>query len=389
MRAALFAYGFRPMFLLCGIGGLVLVPWWALYYVAGAALATRWPPTLWHAHEMLFGFIGAAIAGFLLTAVPSWTGQKGFAGRPLWILSGLWILARIAIATSRFWPVGLPQLLDLAFMPALFYLIAPPLLRERNRNTPLLLVLIGLWLMNVLFHVAVLRQDPPLASRLMIVAIDIAVLLVSVIGGRIVPAFTASGLRASGVEIALNSRAWLTRIAVGSMVVVAVGDAVLPDTRVAGVVAAVASACQVLRLSQWVVRRVWRHPIIWVLHLAYGWIPVALALKALALLSGLALGAFWLHALTIGAISTMIMGVMTRASLGHTGRRLVASPAIAMAYGLISVAGVVRVFGLALLPLPYPLVIVLAALAWTLAFGIFVAIYGPILWLPRVDGKPG
>ena len=134
---SLLGYGFRPFFLGAGLVAVLLIPWWAASYAFGVPLGTSWPPTLWHGHEMLFGFIVAAIAGFLLTAVPSWTGARGFAGWPLALVSGLWLLGRIAVATSRFWPLPVVATLDLAFLPALAALVSPPLVRARNRNTPL------------------------------------------------------------------------------------------------------------------------------------------------------------------------------------------------------------------------------------------------------------
>jgi len=173
------------------------------------------------------------------------------------------------------------------------------------------------------------------------------------------------------------------------MVLVTLIDVFAPDTRLAGVIAGAASVIQALRLLQWSTWRTLRQPIVWVLHLSYAWLPVGLALKAVALLSGSAFAAFWLHALTIGALTTMIVAVMTRASLGHTGRPLIVDPLITLAYLLLTGAAVIRVFGLSGFGLNYPSVIVLAALCWTVAFALFVAIYAPILWRPRVDGKPG
>ena len=138
MRLNLFASGFRSQFFLTGVAAVVLVPLWAFSFIAGTPIGSGWPPTLWHAHEMLYGFIACAIAGFLLTAVPSWTGQKGFAGRPLVALAVAWIAARVLIATSAWWPPLLPTIVDLAFLPILAVLVMIPLIRSRNRNAPLL-----------------------------------------------------------------------------------------------------------------------------------------------------------------------------------------------------------------------------------------------------------
>ena len=267
-RLSLFAYGFRPFFLGAACSGLVLVPWWAANFSFGVSLATDWPPTLWHAHEMLFGFTCAAIAGFLLTAVPSWTGRQGFAGGPLVLLSSLWLLGRVMIGSSASWPFAAVVAADLAFLPVLAAAIA-----------------------------------------------------------------------------------------------------------------------QGARLAQWQGWRTLDEPIVWILHLAYAWLPFGLALKALAILTGMTAAAFWLHALTIGALATMILGVMTRVSLGHTGRPLRIRPLVTLAYLLVSGAALVRVLGAWLPGLDYPAVIVLSAALWTAAFAFFLWVYGPILLTPRVDPR--
>jgi len=389
MSSSLFAYGFRPHFLLAGVAALLLVPVWASSFVMGTPLGSSWPPMLWHGHEMLFGFITSAMAGFLLTAVPSWTGQKGFAGRPLIMLVGLWLAARLLIASSGLWPPVLITAVDLAFLPALALLVAGPLLRSRSRNTPLLLVLALFWLTDVVFHMGLLRSNPPLALQALHVGIDVVLVLVTVIGGRIVPAFTNSALRTLGLPDAARNRAVVTGLAVAAMVLIMLIDMFAPETRLAGLIAALAAVVQGARLLQWATWRTLRQPIVWVLHLSYAWIPVGLALKAVALLSGAAIAAFWLHALTIGALTTMIVAVMTRASLGHTGRALVVDPLITLAYLLLTGAASIRVFGLSALGLNYPSVIALAALCWTTAFLLFVGVYAPILCRPRIDGKAG
>ena len=389
MRCSLFAYGFRPFFLAAGISALVLVPWWAGSFAFGLPLATDWPPTLWHAHEMLFGFIAAAISGFLLTAVPSWTGERGFAGPPLVLLGTLWALGRLLVSSSGLWPLALVAAVDLAFLPALASMLAWPLLRSRNRNTPLLVVLGLLWLANATFYWALAHRDAPLAAAALRTGIDIVLLLMTVIGGRIIPAFTTSGLKARGDSAALHAWPGITPAAIAAMAIVAIVDAVGPDGRTAGSVALVAGLIQLLRLLQWRTLRTLWAPLVWVLHLAYAWLPVGLLLKAIALLSGAAFAAFWLHALTIGALATMILAVVSRATLGHTGRPLAASPAVVAAYLLLASAAVVRVFGLALLAHRYPAVIVLSALLWTASFAVFLAVHAPMLWLARADGKPG
>jgi uncharacterized protein involved in response to NO len=386
---ALWGYGFRPFFLGAGLLAALLIPWWAGALAWGIPLGTAWPPSLWHGHEMLFGFIAAAIAGFLLTAVPSWTGERGFAGWPLILLATLWMLGRAIMATSSLWPVPWVAALDLLFLPALVALVLPPLVRAGNRNTPLLAVLAALWVTDFSFFWGLSHGDAAFARRALLIGIDIVMVFVTVIGGRIIPAFTSAALRQGG--IAGSMRAWrgMSPAAVGSMAGVAAVDLWRPEGTLAGVVAAAAAVIQAARLAQWRGMRTVRMPIVWVLHLAYLWLPLGFMLKALALLGGVAFAGFYLHALTIGAATTMIVAVMTRASLGHTGRPLIVARSIAYAYGLLTTAAAVRVFGPAVLPLPYTMVVTLAAAFWTAAFVLFLRVYAPILLSPRADGKPG
>ena len=386
---ALLRYGFRPFFLGAGLIATLLIPWWAASYAFGIPLGTNWPPTLWHGHEMLFGFIVAAVAGFLLTAVPSWTGARGFAGWPLACVSGLWLLGRIAVATSQLWPFPVVAALDLSFLPAIAMLVSPPLVRARNRNTPLLAVLAALWTADAAFYWGLSHRNDGTSLHALVLGIDIVLLLITVIGGRIVPAFTANALKQSNAGAALRTWPCVTELAVTSMIAVALSDVFLPDGVTSGVVAALAAIIQAIRLVQWQPLKTLRQPIVWVLHLAYVWLPIGLGLKAAALLTGAAPAAFWLHALTIGAAATMILAVMTRASLGHTGRPLVVDPVIALAYVLLSAAALVRVFGLAVLRIGYPDVILVAAFLWTAAFVLFTWIYAPMLLAPRADGKMG
>jgi len=386
---AVWGYGFRPFFLGAGALAALLIPWWAGALAWGIPLGTVWPASLWHGHEMLFGFVGAAIAGFLLTAVPSWTGERGFAGTPLILLATLWALGRALAATSALWPRSLVAGLDLLFLPALASLVLPPLVRAGNRNTPLLAVLAALWGADVTFYWGLFHGDAALARHALQIASDIVLLLVTVIGGRIIPAFTNTALRQRGVPSGVLSWRAMTPLAVGAMLALTTMELWSPGSRAVGVLAAGAAVIQAVRLAQWQGLRTLRAPIVWVLHLGYLWLPLGLVLKALAILTGVAFAAFYMHALTIGAAVTMIMAVMTRASLGHTGRPLVVARLTVCAYGLLSAAAATRVFGPVLLPLPYTTVITLAAGFWTAAFVLYLAVYAPILLSARSDGKPG
>ena len=389
LRTALFAYGFRPLFMAAGISAAVLVPWWVAVVVFGFPQPTDWAPGLWHGHEMLFGFIGAAVGGFLLTAVPSWTGARGFAGKPLKLIVALWLLARVLIAAAAHVPLALAATVDLAYLPALAILVAPPIIRSRNRNLPLLAVLASLWVCNLVFYRSIAHDDAGSARQAMIVGIDIMLLLVTIIGGRIVPAFTASALKLAGNPKAMRNWPLVTPLTVASMLGVILTDILVPDGRLAGSIALLAGIAQFIRMAQWGGIHTRRLPIIWVLHVGYLWLPVGLMLKGLSLSTGTAVGAFWLHALTAGALATMIMAGMTRASLGHTGRVLIAPRLIPSAYGLLVVAAAVRVFGPAVAASEYLWTIGLAGLSWLAAFVLFLWVYTPVLCCPRLDGRPG
>ena len=384
-----FAYGFRPFFLAAGLYAVIAVGAWAWILVAGRAPFGELPPHLWHGHEMLFGFIGAAIAGFLLTAVPSWTGSRGFAGAPLVLLSALWLAGRVAFASAAVLPWPAVAAAELAFLPLLAFLIGRSLVQERNRNFPMLVIVAVLWGIDGWFLWALAAADYLQAGLALRTGIGVLLLLVTVIGGRIVPAFTANALRARGIAAEITTRKPVEVATIGSMALAVVVDPLAPGQQAAGIVALIAALAQAVRLAGWRSLRTFDDPIVWVLHAAYAWLPLGLALKAVHLLAGAPWAAQWLHALTIGVAAMMIMAVMTRASLGHTGRPLVVARSIAVAYALLLGAALVRVFGPALLPASYLATVETAALLWIAAFAIYVAVYAPILTRERADGKPG
>jgi uncharacterized protein involved in response to NO len=383
------AYGFRPFFLLAGLYAALAIPAWLILYSRGASPLGALPALLWHAHEMLYGFVAAALAGFLLTAVPSWTGARGFAGWPLGTVVVAWLLGRSALALAGVLPAWSVVALELAFLPALGVLVAPPLVRACNRNTPLLALLAALWLADGAYLAGWLRGDPALASEALRVAIDVVLLLVTVIGGRIVPSFTANALRRRGEAADLRSVAWLERGVIALMAAVIAVDVWRPDGAAAGWLAAAVAIAQAARLSGWRSLRVRGEAILWVLHAGYAWMPVGFALKAAWILARAPWAAFWMHALTMGVFGTMILAVMTRAALGHTGRPLAVGRSIAGAYLLLTLAVVARVFATALWPSDYPGLLLASGALWTAAFAVYVAVYAPILVLARADGRPG
>jgi uncharacterized protein involved in response to NO len=383
-----FAYGFRPFFLAAIAWALVAIVAWTVVRAVGAMPLPHLPPQLWHGHEMLFGFFTAAIAGFLLTAVPGWTATRVFAGWPLALLTLLWLLGRTAFAFANALPSWFVALAELPFLPALAGMVAVPLLRARNRNMPLLLVLVALWLVDATFVYAMTLGKLPLASSMLRVGLDIVLLLITVIGGRVVPSFTAGALRRRGIEAPIRSHVAVEAITITAMVAVVAVDLIAPAHSVAAIVAAVAALAHLIRLSGWRGTLTLGEPIVWVLHLAYLWLPVGLALKAVSLMTGTDWAAGWLHALTTGAASMMVVAVITRASLGHTGRELTVSLAVAISYAVLGAAAVARVAATALGSLQ-EWALGLAAVLWTIAFAILLFTYGPILLRRRVDGREG
>ena len=220
-----FAYGFRPFFLLAGWFALVGIGAWMWMYYSGWGPLPGLPAQLWHGHEMLYGFVPAAIAGFMLTAVPSWTGSRGFGGAPLVLLTLAWLLGRIGFAFAGALPFYMLVIFELAFLPLVSALIAPPLWRSRNRNRPLLLVLFVLWACDAVFLLALRAGDAVLAVTALRTTLNVVLLLITVIGGRIVPAFTGNALRGSGIEVSMPDRPWLERAVIALMAAVLVVDA--------------------------------------------------------------------------------------------------------------------------------------------------------------------
>jgi len=378
----LFAYGFRPFFLLASLYAMLVVPAW-MAFLQGHGQPARLPALAWHAHEMIYGFVAAAIAGFILTAVPSWTGRRGFAGMPLLGLVSLWLAGRVVFVLP--FDSIVVAVVDLAFLPALAFAIVPSLVRSGNRRNFVFVVLLGLlFIANLRFHL-----DNETSTEALALSVNTILVLVALVGGRVVPAFTSARLKQRGMEVRTPGHALLDRAAIAATLAVLVVDVVSPGATAAGVTAACAALLLGLRLARWHGHRTLGEPILWVLHVAYAWLPVALALKAAWLLGGFAYASGWLHALTIGAFSTMVLAVMSRASLGHTGRPLVAPKSAACAYLLVTAAALTRVFAPALFPGGGFAWIAAAAALWTTAFALFLIAYAPILCMRRADGKPG
>jgi uncharacterized protein involved in response to NO len=388
-RHPLFAYGFRPFFFFCGLYALLVVPAWLLIRASDMLPLAGLPPQLWHAHEMLFGFTVAAISGFLLSGVPSWTRNRGFGGLPVFSLTLVWLAGRAAFALAPFCSLPVIAILELAFLPALVALIAPPIIRERNRNIAMLAVLAALWIADAAFVFAMARADAALASRALLTALNIILLLLTIVGGRILPAFTSNALRRANADFSLHRYAWLETLLPIAMIAVIIVDLWPFVPVLQGGLAILVAVLHGLRLSGWRSLRTRGDPMLWVLHLAYAWVPAGFALKGGALLDNAAWAQHWQHAFGIGAIATMILAVSTRTALGHTGRPLVVSRPIVVAYLLLALAAGLRVVAPVFWPESYSGVLLTAGISWMSAFLLFIVVYAPILGRPRIDGKPG
>lgn len=389
-RFTLFAYGFRPFFLLAGIYAIVpsSVLLWAL--AAGQWPDSALPLFAWHGHEMLFGFVAAAIAGFLLTAVPTWTGTIAISGFPLIGLVMLWLAGRAAMSPWAPSTSILAQAVSLAFFPALAATIAVPLIRTSNlRNLPFIFLLAILFVGELGFHARYDNWLDGLAIDGLRLTINTVALMIVIVGGRITPAFTRNALTAMQRSVTIRSRPLLDRAAILAVVAVLLGDLVAINAAWTGWLAALAAGLLTLRLSGWGGLRTLDIPLLWILHLGTAWLAVAFALKGLWLLAGISWAQHWMHAFTAGAFGTMILGVMTRVALGHTGRPLRVSRLVVVSYGLVSAAALTRVFGPWLAPTLYVQVLAISIAAWVAAFLIFLAGYAPILLRPRPDGRAG
>lgn len=384
---AVLRLGFRPMYLFAGAFATLGIPLWLLLFTG------VWRPPLyfslldWHRHEMLFGYTVAVIAGFLLTAVRTWTGRPTLAGVPLGLLALLWLAARVLVFCSTLVPEWLIAAVDLAFLPLVALVIGIPIVATRNfRNLAMPLILLALAGANLLMHVA--QSKPELAGlsaeggRL---GLDLVTLVMVVVGGRVIPFFTGNALPAARVERVV----WADRAAIASVVLLVGADLLPVADRVVAALALCAAFLNAVRTCKWRFPATLRNPLLWILHLGYAWITLALALRGLSGLWPAVPPSIAVHAMTAGAIASLTLGMMTRTALGHTGRALQVSRGIVCSYLLVNVAALIRVLAPVVTPDHYLVGLLASALAWTGAFGLFTLVYFPILSRPRIDGAPG
>ena len=377
---ALWSLGFRPFYLLASIFAAVSVLLWTAQMSGWFSTYLRGP--LWHGHEMLFGYVLAVVAGFLLTAVRNWTAQPTPTGGPLMALAALWVAGRVLVLTPL---ATAAAVVNAAFPLALAVAIGVPLVRSGNRRNYFFLALLALMAALIAaVHVALLgaAELPPRLG--LVLGLDVMLFIMAVMAGRVVPMFTNNGVPGTDA----TRHPMVERVALGSVLVLLAADLLQLQAAAIGAVAAIAAFAHGARLVLW---RGWRTlgtPLVWILHAAYAWIVIHLALRATAAAGWLA-ESFAIHALTVGAIGGLTIGMMTRTARGHTGRPLRADAWETACYVMILLAAVVRVFGGIIAPSLYLPSIQLSGLLWAAGFGLYAVRYWPILTRARADGRPG
>jgi len=378
---ALWSLGFRPFYLIASIFASSSILLWISQY-SGHLPAEFLRSPAWHGHEMLFGYTMAVIAGFLLTAVANWTGKPTPTHGALMALAALWVAGRVLVLT----PFALAAaVVNVAFPVALAFGIGKAIVQSGNRRNYFFLALLGLLGVAVLaFHLSHLDVFPWPERASLQVGLDVVLFIMAVIGGRVIPMFTNNGVPgAQATRKPMVERAAL----IGALALIGIDILPTPGWLVAVIAFAVALA-HAIRLYLWRPHRTRGVPLVWVLHLAYAWMVVYLVLRGLAEL-GLVEPVFAVHALTIGAIGGMTIGMMTRTARGHTGRPLKADRYEVACFVLIAIAAFVRVFGGMWLPNAYVPTVMLSGICWSIAFALYAVRYWPILSRVRVDGKPG
>ncbi len=381
-RFALWNLGFRPFYLLAGVFAVLALVLWTAHFAGWLAGASYLRDPLWHAHEMIFGYAFAVIAGFLLTAVCNWTGLSTPTGSRLAAIAALWVAGRVLVATP--WPLAAAAA-DTAFALALAAGIGVPLVASRNRrNYFFIALMLAIGGANLAFHLAMNgRLEIPVGDMLQL-GLNLIAFIMAVMGGRVIPMFTANGVPGTKPV----RRLWLERVAIASLLVLLAADlAHLPPVAVA-VFAGVAGAAHAWRLALWQPLLTRGTPLVWILHAAYAWLALYLILRALAGF-GIVPPNFATHALTVGAIGGLTLGMMTRTARGHTGRALRAEASETACYVLINLAAVVRVLVPLAAPAFYRDTVIVSGMLWAAAFAVFVYKYWTILTRARVDGRSG
>jgi uncharacterized protein involved in response to NO len=379
--------GFRPFFLGGAVWALVVVVLWVCSLSSALTLPTEFEPLAWHRHEMLFGYLGAVIAGFLMTAIPNWTGRLPLAGAPLAGLAGLWLAARLAVLFSSTTGAVIAAILDAGFLFVLVAVCAREVFAAKNRNVPIVFVVLLFAIATAVDHAQALGLALPdgLGWR---GGFSLVLILISLIGGRIIPSFTRNWLvKHKRTDNLPGQPGTYDKATIAITAVALLAWTGFPDTAWAGVLLVIAGIAQAARIARWSGLRTMSDSLVFVLHVGYAWLPIGLLLLGASHFIASILPTMGLHALAAGAMATMTLAVMTRATLGHTGRELRADKWTTAIYVLVTLGAIVRVAA-PVIPFDYMRLIECAGALWGGAFLLFVAVYGPKLIGPRPDGRP-
>lgn len=382
-----FRLAFRPFFLLGALFSVIAVLVWSATVTGRLNLEVYGGPLWWHVHEMLFGFVSAIVVGFLLTAVRTWTNQPGIRDAALACLVLLWLSGRFVLFLTQLLPSWVVALVDLSFLPAAAIVLAAPLIRVKQwRNIVFVFVLLAMTCANTAMHWAAYSNDVEFLYRAGNAMVLVVTVLMTIMAGRVLPMFTANGTQTK--KVAENT--WLERASIISplaAVAASLSQGFMPVELVAFCffIAALAHVLRAFRWRFWVTAKV---PLLWSLHLSYWCIPTGLLLYGLSFVSSSVTHSQAIHTLTVGAMGMMILAMISRVSLGHTGRPLVVSKVMPLAFLALLGAFLVRVFGVYWIE-SYTLLIIITAVLWMIGYGCFVAVYLPVLTGPRADGKEG
>lgn len=375
---------FRPFFFGGALWAVMAVAIWLLGLSGQITIPSAFGALAWHRHEMLFGFVGAVVAGFLLTAIPNWTGRLPIAGPPLAALFALWVLGRVTVLFSAAATPAVAALLDSGFYVLLATIAGREVLQAKNRNLPIVGLVLLFGIANLLDHLSAGGEIPdselPWKS-----AVALVTIMISLVGGRIVPSFTRNWLAKRGVSKGLPVQPTPFDMAVVIVTALAfLSWLAAPASRLSGAVLAIAAIGQAIRLARWKGWKAVGDPLVLILHVGYAWLPIGIGLLSAAQLRTEIPQSAAVHALTAGAMATMILAVMTRASLGHTGRELKASWGTSICYLLVTVGALLRVTS-SIGWIDFRVGMFAAGAAWLGAFLVFLAAYGPVLFGRRVD----
>ena len=387
---AIWRQAFRPFFLFGGIFSILSISTWATVLAGKFYFTPYGGLTFWHAHEMLFGFVAAIIAGFLLTAVQNWTGLRATHGKSLITLFSLWLIARIFMLFGAWSYSWITTLIDISFLPLTAFFMARLVLKVKQyRNLVFVPILLLLATANLLSHVSVITGDTHFYTQSIYGTVMTITLVMTLITGRVVPMFTANGTKTTKVE----NLPWLEKLTIGSTAILflihfANMQTILPSQLLA-LLFLLCSLSHSIRAIRWRPHITFNTPLVWSLHLAYWFIPTSFLLFSLHYMGVTISASNALHGLTAGAISSLILSMIARISLGHTGRPLTPHWITKYAFSLIILAGSMRMFSAHIQMYFLFNLHILSAALWALAFGIYVVVYIPILTSPRPDGKPG